>query len=131
MTFSGSASSTPGTKAAAQGAALRESGRDLADELGPATPRYRNPRPKPLAELWDWQRSARCRGEDPAIFFGEDFERGAALAARHKNAKQICAECPVMAECRQHAALHQEPFGVWGGLSEGERRRASRYGRSC
>lgn len=91
--------------------------------------RSHNPRLDPVLKYWEWQRSARCRGEDPAIFFGADFERGTALRERHNLAKRICSECPVIAECRQHAALHGERFGVWGGLSEHERVKSARYAR--
>jgi WhiB family transcriptional regulator, redox-sensing transcriptional regulator len=36
-------------------------------------------------------------------------------------AKKICQQCPVMQECREWALEHKESYGVWGGLSEGER----------
>ncbi|MTA96041.1 MAG: WhiB family transcriptional regulator, partial [Actinobacteria bacterium] len=36
-------------------------------------------------------------------------------------AKAICASCPVLAQCRDHALAVQEPYGIWGGLSEDER----------
>ncbi len=36
-------------------------------------------------------------------------------------AKQVCRGCPVLEQCRRHALAVQEPYGVWGGLSEGER----------
>ena len=76
---------------------------------------------------WEWQKAARCRGEDLTIFFGADRERGRAQNEREARAKRICAECTVIAECRHYATVHQEPFGVWGGLSERERRRTLRY----
>jgi WhiB family redox-sensing transcriptional regulator len=41
---------------------------------------------------------------------------------RLKEAKKICADCPVLKECAEHA-LHHEHYGVWGGMSERERRR--------
>ena len=70
---------------------------------------------------WSWQLSARCRGEDPAIFFHPEGERGKARQRRARKAKAICAQCPVAALCRDHALRFQEPFGIWGGLSEDER----------
>jgi WhiB family redox-sensing transcriptional regulator len=75
----------------------------------------------PVAEEWSWQLSARCRGEDPATFFHAENERGHARQRRLRRAKAICAQCPVAALCRDHALRFQEPFGVWGGLSEDER----------
>jgi WhiB family redox-sensing transcriptional regulator len=36
-------------------------------------------------------------------------------------AKAVCATCPVIAQCRAHAIAVQEPYGIWGGLSEEER----------
>ena len=57
-----------------------------------------------------WQARARCRGYGPEAFF-DDPERAAAT----------CAGCPVRSECAK--AGMSERFGVWGGLSERERRR--------
>jgi WhiB family redox-sensing transcriptional regulator len=77
--------------------------------------------PGPSTESWDWQLQARCRGLDSAYFFHPDNERGAARAARVSRAKAICRRCPVRRECRQHALAAQEPYGIWGGLTEHER----------
>jgi WhiB family redox-sensing transcriptional regulator len=74
-----------------------------------------------MAEAWSWQLAARCRGEDPSIFFHPDGERGRARKRRQRRAKDICAECPVAAQCRQHSLAFHERFGTWGGLSEDER----------
>jgi WhiB family transcriptional regulator, redox-sensing transcriptional regulator len=73
------------------------------------------------AEAWDWQLSARCRGEDPSIFFHPDGERGHKRKRRQRRAKDLCNECPVAIQCRQHALTFHERFGTWGGLSEDER----------
>ncbi|KAA0084544.1 WhiB family transcriptional regulator [Mycolicibacterium sp. P9-64] len=75
------------------------------------------------AESWDWRGGARCRGEDVALFFHPDGERGQARSRRQQLAKQICAQCPVIAQCRSHSLTFQEPFGTWGGLAEDERSR--------
>ena len=40
---------------------------------------------------------------------------------REEAAKALCARCPVIEQCREHALAVQEPYGVWGGLSESER----------
>ncbi|SCD58072.1 WhiB family transcriptional regulator, redox-sensing transcriptional regulator, partial [Streptomyces sp. SolWspMP-sol7th] len=37
-------------------------------------------------------------------------------------AKRVCADCPVRVECREHALVQPEPYGVWGGLTAAERR---------
>jgi WhiB family redox-sensing transcriptional regulator len=58
---------------------------------------------------------------DSALFFHPEGERGPARSDREARAKQVCATCPVVAECRVHALAVQEPYGVWGGLSEAER----------
>jgi hypothetical protein len=42
-------------------------------------------------------------------------------ANREAAAKAICATCPVIAACRKHALAVQEPYGIWGGLSEDDR----------
>jgi WhiB family redox-sensing transcriptional regulator len=39
-------------------------------------------------------------------------------------AKRLCSECPVKTECANHAWTYREPFGIWGGIDEWERRRA-------
>lgn len=78
--------------------------------------------PKPVVEQWDWQLQGNCRGQESAVFFHPDNERGPARRMRQARAKQVCRECPVIVQCRQHALKTREPFGVWGGLDEDERR---------
>lgn len=56
------------------------------------------------------------------LFFSPDEERGAAKAARARVAKQICNICPVLKQCRDDAISRAEPYGVWGGMSEDERK---------
>jgi WhiB family redox-sensing transcriptional regulator len=60
-----------------------------------------------------WWQDAECRGTDPDLFFPE---RGASLVA----AKAVCADCSVADECLAFGLY--EKFGIWGGLSERERR---------
>lgn len=77
-------------------------------------------------ELPAWTDRGACRapGIDPSIFFpgqGEDA----------RPAKDICARCPVSAECLEFALDNGERFGIWGGTSQRERRaihRARRQG---
>ena len=78
-----------------------------------------------LAELLDaapertWQRQANCMGVDPDLFFPE---RGAST----REAKEVCRGCVVRVECLEYALANSEKFGIWGGLSERERRRIRR-----
>lgn len=66
-----------------------------------------------------WQDLANCRGADPDLFFPE---RGAST----RTAKGICGECSVKNECLEFAIVSSEKFGIWGGLSERERRKIRR-----
>ena len=78
--------------------------------------------PGPNADIWDWQMDGACRGEDPNIFFHPEGERGAARENRQNAAKALCNRCPVITECAAHALSVREPYGVWGGMTERERR---------
>ena len=77
--------------------------------------------PGPVADLWEWQLWGACRGEDSALFFHPEGERGASREARDAAAKLVCQACPVTKECLEYALATREPYGVWGGLSEAER----------
>ena len=78
--------------------------------------------PGPLEYAWQWQRLGSCRGMDSATFFHPDGERNPSRARRTARAKEVCARCPVIEPCREFALRTREPFGVWGGLAESERR---------
>lgn len=80
------------------------------------------PRPGDAADDSHWSLSGLCRQADPDLFFPE---KGGST----RNAKQICAKCPVRRQCLEYAMATDQPFGVWGGLSEGERRRLRNPGR--
>jgi WhiB family redox-sensing transcriptional regulator len=67
----------------------------------------------------DWQNFANCLGVDPDLFFPE---RGAST----KEAKGVCQACVVREDCLEYALENSEKFGIWGGLSERERRRLRR-----
>lgn len=70
-----------------------------------------------------WQDRAACRGPNHGIFFPpSQLERRSEKRMREKRAKEICASCPVLAECRHYAITIREQHGIWGGLTEGERR---------
>ncbi|MBW0100871.1 WhiB family transcriptional regulator [Pseudonocardia sp. KRD291] len=77
--------------------------------------------PTPVTRIWDWQLRAACRDVDSTVFFHPPDERGPAAVARDAEAKTVCAACPVIEDCRRHALTVQEPYGVWGGLTSGER----------
>ena len=66
-----------------------------------------------------WQAFANCLGVDPDLFFPE---RGAST----KEVKQVCQGCVVREDCLEYALANGEKFGIWGGLSERERRRIRR-----
>jgi WhiB family redox-sensing transcriptional regulator len=67
----------------------------------------------------EWQERALCAQTDPEAFFPE---KGGST----REAKRICSGCEVRAECLDYALAHDERFGIWGGLSERERRRLRR-----
>ncbi len=70
-----------------------------------------------------WQERAACRGPLGTVFFPPPVtERKRDKLAREARAKEICQACPVLLECRDYAISIREPHGVWGGLSEQERR---------
>jgi WhiB family redox-sensing transcriptional regulator len=66
-----------------------------------------------------WQERALCAETDPEAFFPE---KGGST----REAKKICTDCEVKAECLEYALANDERFGIWGGLSERERRRLKR-----
>lgn len=67
------------------------------------------------AEL-EWQERALCAQTDPEAFFPE---KGGST----REAKKVCTRCEVRGECLEYALANDERFGIWGGLSERERRR--------
>jgi len=77
--------------------------------------------PGPVAEVWEWQLLGACREADPGLFFHPEGERGAARHNRLVAAMAICAGCPVIQQCGEHALAVREPYGVWGGMSEDDR----------
>lgn len=66
-----------------------------------------------------WQERALCAQTDPEAFFPE---KGGST----REAKKVCASCEVRRECLDYALANDERFGIWGGLSERERRRLKR-----
>ena len=79
-----------------------------------AEPRHRTPGP-PVPAWTGWRYRAACRGTDLQVFFpgrGETAEP----------ARQICAGCPVRQPCLDYALSHGITHGIWGGLTERDRR---------
>ena len=71
-----------------------------------------------------WHLKAACRGPESTLFFPPSFpERREEREAREDKAKTICVECGVQRECLEFALRVREPHGIWGGLTETERRR--------
>jgi WhiB family redox-sensing transcriptional regulator len=72
----------------------------------------------PLADAEElaWQERALCAQTDPEAFFPE---KGGST----REAKRVCLSCDVRGECLEYALANDERFGIWGGLSERERRR--------
>ena len=71
------------------------------------------------ADAQSWQEQALCAETDPEAFFPE---KGGST----REAKKICTGCEVKAQCLEFALANDERFGIWGGLSERERRRLRR-----
>jgi WhiB family redox-sensing transcriptional regulator len=69
--------------------------------------------------LLPWQEEALCAQTDPEAFFPE---KGGST----REAKRVCGRCDVRNDCLEYALAHDERFGIWGGLSERERRRLKR-----
>lgn len=81
--------------------------------------------------MTDWRHYAVCRDVDPELFFPVGTS-GPALV-QTAEAKAVCARCPVVSECLTWALAAGQDAGVWGGLSEDERRalrRGTRRARS-
>ena len=65
--------------------------------------------PRPVPSAWEWQYQGACQTLPSEMFFHPDGERGPRRVNREKTAKAICA------------LSVQEPYGIWGGLSEDDR----------
>ena len=85
----------------------------------PYAPVAFEPEPLPPLTADQWQDRALCAQTDPEAFFPE---KGGST----REAKKICLGCEVRHECLEYALAHDERFGIWGGLSERERRRLKR-----
>ncbi|MDQ1698326.1 MAG: WhiB family transcriptional regulator, redox-sensing transcriptional regulator [Frankiaceae bacterium] len=68
----------------------------------------------------EWSSRAACLSAEPEVFF--PVGTGGVALDEVSAAKRICAVCAVQPECRDYALRTRQPFGVWGGLDEDERR---------
>jgi WhiB family transcriptional regulator, redox-sensing transcriptional regulator len=75
--------------------------------------------PPAAAAGQNWQDLALCQQTDPEAFHPD---KGGST----RPAKRICQRCEVKAECLDYALRNNERFGIWGGLSEQERRQLQR-----
>ena len=86
----------------------------------PRAARVRIPAPRTpvdsprLSDGGDWTSAAACRQSDPDALFVQGAEQ--------QQAKQVCLRCPVRTECLADALDNRVEFGVWGGMTERERR---------
>ncbi|MDO5700740.1 MAG: WhiB family transcriptional regulator [Bowdeniella nasicola] len=87
-------------------------------DAGPSTPAF-----DPYADVEygspAWYEAALCAQTDPEAFFPE---KGGST----RDAKRVCSTCPVRGKCLEYALANDERFGIWGGLSERERRSLKR-----
>lgn len=93
---------------------LRGSG--SGEVLAPVLPLFGTPDDD---SVMGWQERALCAQTDPEAFFPE---KGGST----REAKKVCVSCEVRVECLDYALENDERFGIWGGLSERERRKLKR-----
>jgi WhiB family redox-sensing transcriptional regulator len=91
-------------------------GFDGMEQVAPVLPLFGEPWEDTLL---GWQERALCAQTDPEAFFPE---KGGST----REAKRVCGGCEVRSECLEYALAHDERFGIWGGLSERERRKLKR-----
>jgi WhiB family redox-sensing transcriptional regulator len=77
----------------------------------------------PAVQDESWRKQALCAQTDPEAFFPD---KGGSPAA----AQAICRRCPVQGPCLEWALQHDERFGVWGGLTDRQRRRLAKQRRA-
>jgi WhiB family redox-sensing transcriptional regulator len=89
------------------------------------TPNRKNPTfQAPTGLARGWRHRAACRGEDPELFFAVGTTGPALLQIAE--AKTVCRRCPVITECLTYALESGQDAGVYGGMSEDERRKLKR-----
>ena len=86
------------------------------DPVRLGVPGLRKPSPLESDDPLAWQSDSLCAQTDPEAFFPE---KGGST----RDAKKICTSCEVRSRCLEYALENDERFGIWGGLSERERRK--------
>ena len=76
-----------------------------------------------------WRAQAACRGAAPGLFFPDGHEPG--YWEQVAEVKAICSGCPVRERCRAWALAHPAERGVWGGLTEADRRKLRKARRTA
>ena len=89
------------------------------DPVSLGVPGVRRQTPETEETTLAWQADALCAQTDPEAFFPE---KGGST----RDAKRICTTCDVRDQCLEYALQNDERFGIWGGLSERERRKLKR-----
>ena len=80
----------------------------------------------PTVSFWAWRASGACQHVDEDLFYHGEDERKGLRRRKEQLAKEVCAGCPVLEQCRSYALEAGEAYGVWGGLTEMERYRITR-----
>jgi WhiB family transcriptional regulator, redox-sensing transcriptional regulator len=76
-----------------------------------------------VTEQAAWREQAACLAYPGVLFFGlDDSETPVERRYREEEAKRVCLACEVRQECLEYALATREPYGIWGGLTEIERR---------
>lgn len=78
----------------------------------------------------DWEKDALCAETDPELFFTGGYMSTAQAEERINKAKSICGRCTVTEQCLQYALDNDINEGVWGGLTEAERKKLKRQART-
>lgn len=74
-----------------------------------------------------WRASAACQGNTAAVFYPPSTTETREQRGRREGAaRELCGRCAVREPCLEYALYVQEPYGIWGGLNELERRRLLR-----
>ncbi|HVM34211.1 MAG TPA: WhiB family transcriptional regulator [Actinomycetota bacterium] len=78
----------------------------------------------------EWRQQASCLRHPAVLFFGiDDSETPAERRLREDRARIVCTSCSVRLECLEYALEAREPYGIWGGLTELERKARLRSNR--
>lgn len=77
----------------------------------------------PSYKDWEWQDRAACDLDTHHLFFREYKERKSINSAKDSSAKSLCASCPVRRKCLDHSIVFRESYGLWGGVTEEDRRK--------